>query len=249
MKRGILLLLLIALLLAAAPCAQAAETDDVIAEDIAGKDLDTILGGYMEANGLDAQNCAIGWYDTGTGESWYFGADTYWPAASMYKLPLCMAITDRLADGTLSPDDLADGYTIDTAMYMTIVYSNNETAQALRYKLSENTQEYRNILAGYSGIPTEELPESFYTDNCMSPRFILETLKALYADEEHYAQLIELLKQATPGHYFQLDQGDFIQGDYTVAHKYGYFEGLTNDCAIVYTPQPLLLCDKEVIEV
>ena len=51
---------------------------------------------------MNETNCAIGWYDLETGDSWYFGADTYIKAGSMYKLPLVMAVTDKIAAGKLT---------------------------------------------------------------------------------------------------------------------------------------------------
>lgn len=191
---------------------------------------------FMTAHDLDEHNSAIGWCDLMTGETWYFNADTYMVAGSMYKLPLNMAVTDRLASGELEPTDLTRGYQIQIAMERSIVYSDNECAQALRYALSNDRDTYRNILAAYSGIPIEELPDSYYSENRMSPRFLLNTIQYLYAHSENYPVLLENLKQAHPGRYFQS-----TQTDYEIAHKYGSFEGALNDCGIIYTPRPFAL--------
>lgn len=228
--RFLALTLLFALLLSLCP---AFGTDT---PDFSAQTPDEVMADFMTAHNLDENNCAIGWQDLATGDTWYFNADTYMVAGSMYKLPLNMAITDRLASGELEPTDLTRGYQIQVAMERSIVYSDNECAQALRYALSDDRDTYRNILAQYSGIPVEELPDSYYSENRMSPRFLLNTLVHLYTHAEDYADLLEDLKIAHPDRYFQS-----TRTDYEIAHKYGSFEGALNDCGIVYTPRPFAL--------
>lgn len=191
---------------------------------------------YLEEHNMNEANCAIGWYDLETGDSWYFGADTYIKAGSMYKLPLVMAVTDKIAAGELDPEGFTRGYQIGQAIEWAIVYSDNDAAQALRYTLAPDKAAYRNCLAAYSGIPLEDLPEEYYSDNRMSPRFMIGTLLYLYEHSDQYGEIIENMKASHPGRYFQS-----TQGEYEIAHKYGYFEGALNDCAIVYTPRPFLL--------
>ena len=147
-----------------------------------------------------------------------------------------MIYADRLADGEVTEKDYAGGWQIGTAMRASIVKSDNAAAQALRRGLGLDNTAYRDRMAQYSGLDTSELPSSYYTDNCMSPRFMINTLRALYGDADKYAAVIDYMKQALPGHYFRL-----TQGEYEIAHKYGSFEGAKNDCGIVYTPRPFLL--------
>ncbi len=232
--------LLLALLLLAPlllPQRAAAEETGPDAEwDFAGLGLDGVIDGFMADNGLDGENFAMGWYDTVTGEEWYYNPDMFAKAASMYKLPLNMIYADRLAAGEITERSCVGRWQVGTAMRASIVRSDNEAAQALRRGLKVGNTEYRNMLAQYSGLDTAELPASYYTDNCISPRFMIGTLRALYDDAEKYAAVIDYMKQATPGHYFCL-----TQGEYEIAHKYGSFQGARNDCGIVYTPQPFLL--------
>lgn len=205
------------------------------AADTAG-DISGAVEEYMESHGLSGDNFAMGWYDTVTGESWYFGADSYMPAGSMYKLPLNMLYADAIAAGEVREEDIVGGWQVGRAMYESIVNSNNDCAQALRSGISPSLYEYRDALAAWSGIDTGELPEEYYTENCMSPRFIINTLLALYEAPDRYGGIMENMKQAAAGHYFQ--SADI---DWDIAHKYGSFEGQLNDCAVVYTPRPFLL--------
>lgn len=154
----------------------------------------------------------------------------------MYKLPLNMEFERRLDAGELSPDQLVGGYTVDRAMYLSIVCSNNEVSQAMRNFLTGDRDQYRELLNQFSGLEEDELPPEYYSDNCMSPRFMLNTLRCLYDGRDSFDMVIGLMKQAHPDAYFRK-----YQGEYEIAHKYGSFEGMLNDCAIVYTPTPFLL--------
>ena len=65
---------------------------------------------------------------------------------------------------------------------------------------------------------------------------MLQTLQTLYENSEFYERIITDMKNAHPGLYFRK-----YQGDYEIAHKYGYMDGAVNDCASVYTPHPFFL--------
>ena len=204
--------------------------------DFESQSLDMFLADFMDSHGLTEENCAMGWLDLTTGESWYFQADRYKVVGSMYKLPLNMVVTDKLAAGELTSDTLVGGYQVRIAQTLSIVYSDNDATDALEHALSPDHTRYRELLASYSCIPLEELPEGYYRNNEFSPRFMIGTLQTLYENSGTYEALIEDLKVAHPGRYFQSSQTD-----YAIAHKYGYYEGALADCAIVYTPRPFAL--------
>ena len=210
------------------------------AEDARVGELDVLLESFMAEHGLDEDNFAMGFMSTGGGEAFYYNADRLMPGGSIYKLPLNMVYADRLRDGTYSPDDLVGGYTIDRAMYYSIVYSNNEVSYAMQKHLfggrADYHDDYRRLIAQYSGLDPDGLGEEYFRDNCFTPRYMINTLAYLYDHAEDYDTVIALMKQAHPGRFFRL-----YEGDYEIAHKYGYYEGELNDCAIVYTPTPFLL--------
>jgi len=89
--RAICLLLALALLAGGPACLPAA------AEDGFGARVEA----YMAEHALDEENFALAFSRTDTGETWLFNADRWMPAGSMYKLPLAMAVYDRLRDGTI----------------------------------------------------------------------------------------------------------------------------------------------------
>jgi len=171
-----------------------------------------------------------------SGETWFFGEDNFMVAGSMYKVPLTMAVYDAIERGELSYNDVTRNFTIKKALERCIVNSDNDAAQALRFALSPDNNVYRAYLAAYSGYESAELPTEYYLENNMSPGFIINTLKYLYANRDKYAQLIDHMRLAHPDRYFKMDNAHL-----DIAHKYGSFEGAANDCAIVFTSRPFAL--------
>lgn len=204
--------------------------------DFTSESLDDTIARYMDERGLDETNFTMGWCDLTTGEQWFFNENKFMGAGSMYKLPLNMVYTDKLASGDIQPDDFVGVYTVARAMELSIVYSDNDAADALHEGLSSHLQDYRLILSQYSGLDESELPEEYFTKNHISARFMINTLVYLYDNSELYSQLLEYMKLAHPGRFFKLSEGE-----YEIAHKYGFFEGCLDDCAIVYTPRPFAL--------
>lgn len=227
-----LLILVLALLLTLLPVSTSGAADR-------GYDfsdgLNSAVSSYMADKGLNENNFSMGFYNTVTGETWYYCPDAFHIAGSMYKLPLNMLYTDQLAAGERSADSYVGGYRLDTAMYYSLVYSDNDAAYALLRGLG-SYRDARALLARYSGLDPAALPESYYADNCISPRFMLETLKYLYAHGDDYATLIERMLLANPDNYFKKNPGE-----YAIAHKYGAYDHWLNDCGIIYTPEPYLL--------
>lgn len=227
-----------ALLLALALCLQfsqaviaASETDDSVTSGV-----EDIVAEFAEKYNLTESNFALGWYDIYSGESWYYGENSWMTAGSMYKLPLAMYYIDKISAGELSLDSQLCGYSIERLLQLTIQYSSNDTAKILSDALSANYAEYRGMIAKYSGLEADELPDSYYGANAISPRYLINTLQYLYEHSEEYSLILDYMKQAHPEQYFRS-----TQGEYEIAHKYGAYEGAINDCGIIYTPRPFLL--------
>ena len=253
-KRAVALLLALCTLLTPVLCASAesdtaapenaeAETaaPETVGPDFSGG-LEAPLLDYIAKHNLDETNFGLGFYDTATGTTYYYCENEFRRAASMYKLPLNMIYTDWLAEGRRSLDDWVNGWNLDTAMHYSMVYSSNETSLALvNGMLPDFGYDWNaawGALARYSDLDADELPGSFVRENCMSPHLLLETLKVLYTNSEHYATVLERMKQANAGHYLR-----FLYDDrYVIAQKYGALpEGNVNVAAVVYTPRPFLL--------
>lgn len=199
--------------------------------DFSDLGLDGVMAQIMEKYRLNEDNFALGWEDLETGDDWFYQEDRFMVGGSMYKMPLNMVLTDMIDSGELENTE-----SIQQSRYNSIVYSDNEAAQWLRKKISENNLVYRSALARYSGFEPEDLPDSYFRENRFSPRFMINTLRYLYDNSETYAFVLDCMKLAHPGRFFCK-----YQGDYEVAHKYGYYENALCDSAIVYTQRPFLL--------
>lgn len=204
--------------------------------DVQGKTLDEIVADFMAEYHFTEDTFAMGWYNTGTGETWYLNENQYMVAGSMYKLPLCMNYVRGFADGSFDPNAMTDGYTLSRLIDLSIRYSDNDAARRLQKYYSYDLVTYRKSLANFSDVDQGTLPTEFITNNRMSPHIILDTLKELYANQEFYKQVVDNMLLAHPDMYFK-----HYQGEYEIAHKYGYYEGALNDCGIIYTPTPFLL--------
>lgn len=204
--------------------------------DFASQSLDEVLSLYMDAHSLSEKNFSMAWHDLTTGDEWLFNADEFKVVASIYKLPLNMAYTDMLASGEVSADDQLPGYTVDGAMKLSIIYSDNRAAHKLIAALGLSQHDYGMLLARHSGMDESELPREFFSGSKMSARFVLNNLVYLYENSDFYSELIERMKAANPGQYFRLGNDG-----YEIAHKYGAINSILNDCGIVYTPRPFAL--------
>ena len=236
--RGLALLLVLAALLALFPAPAAFAAQEEEEWDFSVLTLDEAVEAFRKEHRLNESNFAMGWYDTVGGEEWYYNADAWFVAASMYKLPLNMLYADALASGELTEKTALRGrWSVESAMRASMVKSDNNAAVTLLNGLGLKNKESRERMAAYSGLSPEELPAAYFTRNSMSPRFMIGTLRALYEGGEKYDVLLDYMKQAQPGRYFRYGE----DWEWEIAHKYGAIAGFRNDCGIVYTPRPFLL--------
>lgn len=198
--------------------------------------LDRVIQDYIGEYSIDPERIAIGWHDCVSGDEWYYNGDSFMVAGSMYKLPLNMIYADMLDSGEIEPGSLAGGYQVDIAMELSIVNSDNDAAAALRNGLGPDHRAYRELLAQYSGYEISQLPGSYFSDNTMSPRFVISTLLSLYNGGDKYSATIDRMLRAHQDNYFCKNRGDN-----PIAHKYGSFEGGLADCGIIYASRPFLL--------
>lgn len=194
--------------------------------------IEEVLEQFCAENGLDETNFSVSCYITGTGELYSFGGDVFRTAASTYKLPLNMVYYDKERSGEISSTAYIDGYYLPTMHYETIVNSNNDMAISMLYHLG-SFRTYRQIMTQFYD---QEYPATYYAGNNINSDYMLAVLWELYCNSGNYEELIENMKIAAKGQYFQL-----YQEEYEIAHKYGYYEGAVNDVGIIYTPEPVLV--------
>lgn len=198
-------------------------------------ELDAIVAEFMEENNLSADNFSLSYYNTVTGETYYFNETKMMDAASTYKLPLNMYYYELQARGEVSGSDYFGGTTLNDCHMQSIVWSNNELSQALRRNLG-SYDTYKHLMRQYTTMPESEVDPVFYMRNRYCTRMMLEILRYLYERQNEFPELIGYMKEAMPDAYFK----KYID-DCEIAHKYGSNQGAENDVGIFYTEQPFLL--------
>lgn len=218
------------------PADPAAEGSGAVQPLLDKAELDAMMASFMEERGLDETNFSLAFCYTGTGETWFYNEDTYFEGASLYKLPLMMAIARKVSSGELQQTDQIYGIDISYMEEMALTYSNNEISEMM-IGYFQPFKDYRTMLAEIAGIPIEEVPDDFFRTNTFSARFMLGVLQNLYDNPDTFPNVIPCLKNAQPDQFFRLR----LEGEYEIAQKYGSAASHTHTAGIIYTPTPCLL--------
>lgn len=198
--------------------------------------VDAMVYDYIQEHAINPQNFELAYCYTGTGETYYFNADRFINAASLYKLSLNMGLARKVASGELKQTDKVQGMDISYIENRSLVYSDNQVSEALIGYFSP-FRSYRLMQAEIAGYPEEELSEDYFTSNSTSARFMLGVLRELWSNTEEYPNIVECMLEANPTEYFRKS----LNGQYTVAQKYGGGDGYLHTAGIIYTPTPCLL--------
>ena len=229
-----------------------AEVAIAIEYDFEGMTAEEVLKDFMIEKGLNEDEFAVFYYNTNTEEEYIYNGEITFTAASTIKVPLNLLYYDMIASGEMTEDstltydssstatgagstayDYAPGSQIPLSYLLeqSIVYSDNTATNILISGLGQT--KYRYMIVEYSD---EELPEEFYFANLTTSAFAYDVMRYLYDNSEKYPELLENMKLAAAGEYLELDF-DY----YSVAHKYGSYDGYVHDYGIVYTPTPYLI--------
>ncbi len=221
----------------AVPSAQ--EETDVLADlsqyyDFEHRPLEDIMAQFRTEYGLDENNFAMGYYATGTGDSYGFQVDSYRDAGYTYMLPLNVVFYDLEAEGEFAADaNYVGTYYLPYLYTYTITDSDIAMGRTMRNYLG-TYREYREVMTRFS---QQEYTEEYYSENVINVRYMMNVLWYIYENSETYPDLLEDLGNAYPGDAFDL----LLEQKYNVAHKYSGEDGVYNDVAIIYTREPFLL--------
>lgn len=208
-------------------------------ETFAGKSWEEVVQGLMDEYGVKPDSVAMGYCNTVTGETHYHRGDEYIVAASMYKVPLNMVFTERVAKGELDWDTKISGLPYSTLLEWTIINSDNDAAEKLWNKLG-GYQKYRKLICPYMGVDPDTVDKMFWKNNYFTAEQMIYCLTLLQANPERFPRLEETMKRAEPERWFKSHPQE-----YEIAHKYGYVEDnhklYINDCAICYTDDPICI--------
>ncbi len=241
-RKLIPLLLCLVLLLSLVPAARAEEEPSIIDEEA----LDAWITEYVRVHDLSGggQTFSVGFCYTATGDCWYYNADVFMYAASMYKVPVSMILAEKEAAGELSQESMLGGYTLKYLESKALTFSDNTAGHAmLDYLGEDNSGKASRLCMQYSSLSESYFDPDFFDYSYYSTRFITQVMLTLYeGGDERFPHIIENLLVAQPDSYLNLR----LMGKYDVAQKYGAFEernGNYNNhiTAIVYTPTPVII--------
>lgn len=217
--------------------ASAAETDEL--EDLATfydfehTSLEDIMARFRAEFGLNENNFAMGYYATGTGDAYGFQVDDFRDAGYTYMVPLNLIYYDKINAGELKDNDYVGTYYIPYLKKYTIVDSDTAMAATMWQDIGDY-RTYKEALTQYS--PDQEYTEEYYSGNYLNIRYIMNVLFHIYNHQTDYEDLIAYMQEGGQTYYFAL-----YKDRYAVAHKYSEEDGIYNDIAIIYTPEPFLL--------
>ena len=186
---------------------------------------------------------SVGFCYTGTGDSWYYNADSFMYSASLYKVPVCMLAAEKEAAGELTQDSTVMGTTLQYLESTALTYSNNTSGHALvdylggtyAGKCSDQTIRFTNLTEDY-------FEQDFFDYSYYTARYMTQVMKTLYdGGEEAFPHVIEYLLPAAPGEYYRKSLGQL-----EIAQKYGSYEEMNGNknehcAAIIYTPTPVIV--------
>ena len=69
------------------------------------EELEDLIGTFREERGLTEENFSVAYCYTGTGETWSWNGDRFFPGASLYKLSLMMGLARKVSSGELRQED------------------------------------------------------------------------------------------------------------------------------------------------
>ena len=196
-------------------------------------------------------NLSLYYYNFNTNEEYSYNGDTYYVAASTTKIPLSMSAADDAFNGLYSIDseieylesdyeegtgvlyyqDYINSVTVDEAINLSIVYSDNITKNMLRRIVSTSTYDYINNITG------DVLSNS--NENKYTAKQLGEVLKKLYINENnnpYYDNILEYMKESI--FHDRLDK--YIPYE-DVAHKIGNYYRYYHDMGIVYGKEDYVL--------
>ena len=203
-----------------------------------GQDLGRGHRPILTEHNIDPEDVALGYRNTVTGED-FLNGDTYLVAGGMYKVPLNMIYTEKIHNGEMTMDDTIAGVKYSKLLEWTIINSDNDMAKLL-WKNLGTYRHYRELIAPYMGEDAETVDAKFYENNFCTARQMIHCLNLLETEKDNFPGLIDVMLKAEPKNYFK-----FHEQEYEVAHKYGYLvDGsklYMNDCAIVYTDDPIVI--------
>jgi len=201
-------------------------------------DWDRVSQEVLARFNVEENQIHAGYRNLVTGEEHYINGDEYAVAASMFKVPLCMAMAEGLQNGTIDWSVYEQYFSFEEVRDDVLVDSSNERAYFLCDTFLGGYNEFRVKTAPYYGVEPGSEPMDNTMYNMYTAREFINCLDLLYREPERFPGIIETMQKAMTDRFFKTNEPRF-----RIAHKPGWISEdlILNDCAICYTQQPIAI--------
>ena len=194
----------------------------------------------------DYMRFSVGFWYSGTGDSWYYDADQWMYSASLYKVPVSMLMAEKEAAGELTKDSVVNGTTLEYLESTALVYSNNDSGHSMVSWLGGTYNgKCSDMTIKFTDLPDSYFDQDFYDVSYYTARYMTQVMRTLYqGGDAKFPHVLDYLKQAQPDDYYNRNAA--LKGSYTIAQKFGAYEegngNNNNHCAaVIYTPNPIVV--------
>ena len=206
------------------------------------------MDGFVQEHNLnqDYMRFSVGFWYSGTGDSWYYDADQWMYSASMYKVPVSMLMAEKDAAGELTQDSVVNGTTLEYLESTALIYSNNDSGHSMVSWLGGTySGKCSDMTIKFTDLPESYFEQDFYDVSYYTARYMTQVMRTLYqGGDAKFPHVLDYLKQAQPDDYY--NRNSALKGSYTIAQKFGAYEEANgnnnNHCtAVIYTPNPIVV--------
>ena len=234
-----------------AAAATGAEAALPAAEDsgiIDANELQQWMDSFVQEHNLnqDYMRFSVGFWYSGTGDSWYYDADQWMYSASLYKVPVSMLMAEKEATGELSQDSVVNGTTLEYLESTALIYSNNDSGHSMVSWLGGTyAGKCSDMTIRFTDLPESYFEQDFYDVSYYTARYMTQVMRTLYqGGDAKFPHVLDYLNQAQPDDYYNRNAA--LKGSYTIAQKFGAYEegngNNNNHCAaVIYTPNPIVV--------
>lgn len=236
--------------------------DQKIGEEEIALDLQPLkkkLDDYLKENEIDAQEVGYVVIDLLSGDSIGANEDTYFYAASTYKLPLAMVWYEKINDQEAKLDEelvfLEDTYeegghigtdyeygssiSIQELVEAMIIESDNSAAHIL-YENLGGWPAFKKELKKFD--PTQRIDEKYISyDNEFTPKNMGNILKYFYSHKDEFEKLLKDLKKSKPGEFLDRNLNVYFP------QKYGSYDYSYNAAGINFNTHPYAIVIDTVL--
>ena len=238
-RNGICLLLSLTMVLssAATACAElvkSGEATGILDEQALTERVESII----DELGLDRSRLAVGFYYSGTGDAYFYNGDSWMYSASLFKVPLYMALDDEIADGKIR--ESGTEFTVAKVEYYRDRILINSVTEPAKWLMGHfgSYQKCREEYRRYSELPDDYFPDSFSVNSYFSARFMVDVMAWLLEHGDKYPKILDCLYRSPVRQDLTT-----VAEHYKVAQKYGdYADDFVNVhhmAAIIDTPTPI----------